>query len=189
MTKPKLIELVWLGSTAVLLLGCRVQTPALGFVLAGHPGLETGIYQDLGTWEELLGPPKTVQQKDGGTTLFYWPEEGIAVFAHPLYEGQYRSKPARKRKVTSVIIPLRKSIRPGLLPIGEDIWLQFDRLLDLGDYASRLADLAPQVAAPGPAFVDLVSGPLRKTTERVHFRGTEPTILEIRDTWWLSHYD
>jgi len=187
--KPKRIVLIWLAGTALLLFGCRIRTPALDMVLASHPGLETGIYQDLGTWEEVLGPAKTVQQADGGTTLFYWPDEGIAVFTHPLYEGQYRGKPDRKRKVTSVIIPLRRSIRPEFLPIGEGVWLQFDRLVDLGDYPSRLADLAPEVAASDPAFVDLVSGPFRRTTERAQFRGSEPTLVEIRDTWLLSHYD
>jgi hypothetical protein len=187
--KPKRIVLIWLAGTALLLSGCRLRSPALDVVLTSYPGLETGIYQDLGTWEEVLGPSRTVKQADGGTTIFYWPEEGVVVFTHPLYQGQYRRKPARERKVTSVIIPLRRSIRPDSLPVAEGVSLELDTLLDLGDYPRRLADLTPEVAAPDRAFVDLVSGPFRKTTERVHFRGTEPTSVEIRDTWWLSHYD
>jgi len=187
--KPKRIALVWLGGTALLLFGCRIRTPALDVVLASHPGLETGIYEDLGTWEEVLGPSRTIEQADGGTTIHCWPEKGIAVFTHPLYEGQYRGTPERKRKVTSIIIPLRRSIRPDFLPIGEGVSLELDRLLDLGDYPSHLADLAPQIASSDPAFVDLVSGPFRRTTERARFRGSEPTLIEVRDTWWLSHYD
>ena len=64
------------------------------------------LLTEIEQWERIFGNPKTLEQRDGGNTFFYWPEQGIAVFTHPLFEGQYRRKERKDWKVTSIIIPL-----------------------------------------------------------------------------------
>lgn len=168
---------------------CEARTPALVTAMESYPALGMGIYEDLSQWEAVLGEPQTVPQADGGTTFFYWPQRGIAVFTHPLYEGQFDGKEKEEWKVTSVILPLRKSFHPSFLPVEDEVVVRFDQLMDL---RRSPPDVAPsrQPTREGDAdYVDLVSSPMRKTVERLHVLDGEPIAIEIRDTWWLSRYD
>lgn len=175
--------------TGTLVSACSSRTPSLEVVLEEYPELRPGIYEELGRWEQVLGAPQTVRQPDGAHTFFYWPDHGIAVFTHPLYEGQYRSKQREARKVTSVILPLKGAFAPSFLPVEENIVIQFDRLLELPrDSAERLRRAESPVSDPCH-HVDIVSSPWLKPTERLHVCDGQPVAVEVRDTWWLSHYD
>jgi hypothetical protein len=178
-----------LVGSCLLLTACQTRTPALELVLDRYPDLGSGIYEKLSRWEEVLGEPETVPQADGGTTFFYWPERGIAVFTHPLYEGQYRGKEQEERTVTSVILPLRKSFRPGFLPVEDEVVVRFDQLLDTRRFLPDSTPSRPPTRSGDTAYVDLISSPFRKTVERLHLVDGEPIAIEIRDTWWLSRYD
>ena len=188
--KLRLSPLFFLGMLGVLLTSCSVQTPALRVVVERYPGLGSGIYEDLATWEAALGQPHTVYQSDGGQTFFYWPERGVAVFTHPQYEGQYRRRPLLRREVTSVIIPLRQSFHPYFLPVPKGTTIRFDHLLDLDSASWRSVPSRDDGRPSGPWHQDIVRASLlRKTIERVHFEGREPVAIEVRDAWWFSHYD
>jgi hypothetical protein len=176
-------------TAGLLCTACESRTPALDVAMEAYPALGIGIYEDLSRWEAVLGKPETVPQKDGGTTFFYWPDRGIAVFTHPLYERQAEHKDRGERTVTSVILPLRKSFHPSFLPVEDEVVVRFDQLMDL---RRSPPDVAPsrQPTREGDAdYVDLVSSPMRKTVERLHVLDGEPIAIEIRDTWWLSRYD
>lgn len=157
--------------------------------MEAYPALGMGIYEDLGRWEAVLGVPETVPQADGGTTFFYWPERGIAVFTHPQYESQFQHEDREERKVTSVILPLRRSFHPSFLPLDDHVEVQFTELLDLQHVLPDLSSTHREAKSAETAQVDLVSSPLRKTIERLHLVDGEPIAIEVRDTWWLSHYD
>lgn len=180
---------IWLGLAALLLCSsCGRTTPTMELVLQEFPDLEAGIYEELRLWKTVLGEPRTVPQLDNGPTFFYWPEHGIAVFTHPLYQGQYRRKGVDDRKVTSVILPLRSSLQPAFLPIAEDVSIHFDRLLQV-EASLKAPPTREDEASQGGSHIDLPSSRLSKTLERVHFWDSTLVALEIRDVWWLSHYD
>ena len=116
-----------------------------------------------------------------------WPDPGA--FTHPLYEGQFREKRTPERIVTSVIVPLQKSFHPDFLPVADDLTIHFDKLLDLEPVLPPSTLVRHQSSQDGGAGVDLVSSPLRRTVERLHLEDGQPIAIEIRDVWWLSHYD
>jgi hypothetical protein len=152
--------------------------------------LGEGIYETLGRWESVLGEAETVTQADGGHTFFYWPESGVGVFTHPLYEGQFRRTPLPNRRVTSVVLPLQEDLHLQFLPIAGEQAIHFDRLLNLQHVASRIQEVSRVDIHPdGLCYIDLVASPLRKTVERLHYQDGEASAIEIRDDWWLSHYD
>lgn len=157
-------------------------------VLLEYPALGDGIHEKLGLWKEVLGEPRTVPQLDNGPAFFYWPEHGIAVFTHPLYQGQYRRKGVDDRRVTSIILPVRRSLQPTFLPIAEDAFIHFDRLLQV-EASLKALPLREKWPSRVGSQIDFRSSRLAKTVERVHFRDSTPVAVEIRDVWWLSHYD
>lgn len=172
---------------ALFLVACSSRTPVLDAVLDAHAGLGSGVYEEMGRWERVLGRAETVLQTDGGETFFYWPADGVAAFTHPHYEGQHRSRRRHELRVTSVIVPLQESIQLHFLPIAEDEVIRFNRLLDLEGPAFSVLRSG---VSPGPAgSVDLVASPTRRTVERLHFVDGEPVAVEVRDSWWWSHYD
>jgi hypothetical protein len=86
------------------------------------------LLTEIEQWERIFGNPKTLEQRDGGNTFFYWPEQGIAVFTHPLFEGQYRRKERKDWKVTSIIIPLTKTIKSDFLSLNRDQFIYFQNI-------------------------------------------------------------
>jgi hypothetical protein len=90
---------------------------------------EINLGDTLGKWTNALGTPKTIDQEDGGHTFFYWPDKGIGVFCHPLYKGQYESKPEHAWKVTSIFIPLHTNIHPRIPPTKPDARISFAKVL------------------------------------------------------------
>lgn len=187
--RAKEVLLALVSTTVLLFTSCQARTPTLTRVLEAYPGLGTGIYEELGRWEEVLGAPSTVPQADEAETFFYWPEHGLGVFTHPLYEGQFRRRQRPERTVTSVIVPVRKSFHPEFLPVSEGVTVHFYQLLNLDRSVPSSRARSRQPRQHRPSHVDLVSSPLRKTVERLHLRDGEPVAVEIRDVWWLSHYD
>jgi hypothetical protein len=147
------------------------------------------MYEELSRWEAALGAPKTVSQADEGQTFFYWPEHGIGVFTHPLYESQFRSKQQEDRRVTSVILPLQHTLQPSFLPVADDLVIRFDEVMDLQGLLPDSSTNGQKERLDGASHIDLVSSPFRKTAERLYFRNGEPIAIEIRDVWWFSHYD
>jgi hypothetical protein len=93
----------------------------------GFPDLGPG--SALRAWTNALGSPATVPQRDEGTTFFYWPQHGIAVFCHPHFMGQYRQRMPSDWVVTSVFIPVRLSVKPTLPPTDDARLIVFSKLL------------------------------------------------------------
>ncbi len=83
----------------------------------------------LATWTSALGNPSVVSQEDGGNTFFYWPNQGVGVFCHPLYWGQYERRKQPDWVVTSVFIPLQTNLHPRIPPVKSDMRIDFTKLL------------------------------------------------------------
>jgi hypothetical protein len=87
------------------------------------------IGSPLQVWTNALGQPSTVTQSDGGNTFFYWQDRGIAVFCHPLYQGQYDRRKRPDWIVTSIFVPLQTNLHPRIPPVHYDTRITFTRLL------------------------------------------------------------
>lgn len=184
------------------LLGCaeRPEAELMNQLRKLHPGIGPGLYAPLSTWSETLGSPEWVDQLDGGHTYFYWPQHGIAVFTHPQFSGQYSRRDESARIVTSVIFPLRNEITPAVPPMDRGKVVRFEHLVPLrlgGKLISQLTmeDLRSVGIAPassskqGTGQIAPISI-LERASMLLHTsEAGEPAELEIRDTWWLSHYD
>lgn len=83
----------------------------------------------LANWTNVLGSPSVVMQEDGGNTFFYWPNQGVAVFCHPLYRGQYTRREQPNWVVTSILIPLETNVHPRIPPVKLDTQIVFTKLL------------------------------------------------------------
>jgi hypothetical protein len=82
----------------------------------------------LRDWTNTLGRPSVVQQRDGANTFFYWPEKGVGVFCHPLFQGQYRLRKEPEWIVTSIFIPLLTNLHPRIPPVAEETRINFRTL-------------------------------------------------------------
>jgi len=80
-------------------------------------------------WTSALGTPSTVPQRDSANTFFYWPEKGVAVFCHPLYLGQFKSRNRQNWTVTSILIPVRRIVRPSIPPVDSLQLIEFSHLI------------------------------------------------------------
>jgi hypothetical protein len=70
-----------------------------------------------------------VSQEDGANTFFYWPNQGVGVFCHPLYRGQYDRMRQPDWVVTFVLLPLRTSVHPRITPVKSNTRIAFTKLL------------------------------------------------------------
>lgn len=84
-----------------------VSNPLLSAMERQLAPLNLGLYSSLGEWEAHFGPAVSIEQADGINSFFYWPDHGLAVFCHPLFETQHRRQSLRELQVTSILIPLR----------------------------------------------------------------------------------
>ena len=129
----------------------------------------------LEDWKKELGEPETVKQLDNGKTFFYWPQKGIAIFTHPQYEAQYEKLRENKRKVTSVIIPLNKEIKP-IVPVEEGTFAKFENILNLNTEKR-------EVKQNKEKFIEL-----RSSNYSVSLRMYE-NFIEVREDNFFSWYD
>lgn len=163
-----------------------------------YHGKGVKILSEIQMWEKNYGNPKTITQKDGGKTFFYWPEQGIAVFTHPLYEGQYRRKEPKHWKATSIIIPLTKTIRSEFLSLNSGQLIYFENLsvLKVNGHFLTTYDL-PKLKRlylfsfkNKNGFIELANIPfLSPVLIRVYLEKNEPTKIEIRENNIFSWYD
>jgi len=80
-------------------------------------------------WTNALGSPSVVSQEDGGNTFFYWANQGVGVFCHPLYRGQYERRRQPDWVVTSVFLPLQTNVHPRIPPVKSNMRIGFTKLL------------------------------------------------------------
>jgi hypothetical protein len=165
-------------------LGSELLTQLDGY----YPGLQGGIYQKLSVWEKVLGEPLTVPQKDGGHTYFYWPEAGIAAFAHPLFRGQYARRSENDRIVTSVIIPVERKVHPTVPPVDDSLIVEFARLSvairEVSSFRLTVGTRSAQVVEERG-----LCGPFSKTETLFHYVDGRLSEIEMRDHWIFSRYD
>lgn len=193
-----------LALLALLLPSCgRSPANELLLQIEGQRGGESAplFLGPLSTWGRTFGVPATIPQADGGTTFFYWPDSGIGAFAHPLYEAQHRRREQPDYTITSVVVPLRKTVRPIVAPAGETRFISFTRLmlLDVGgrpagsltasDWAGFGAEIVPPPGSrAGKRRARAAIGP--SVLLQVHLsEGGEPELLEIRENSLFSRYD
>lgn len=156
------------------------------------------MLSEIQLWEKNFGSPKTIDQSDGGNTFFYWPEQGIAAFTHPLYEGQYRRKERKDWKVTSIIIPLTKTIRSDFLSLNSGELIYFENLSDIkvNGYFLTTYDL-PKLKRlylfsfiTKDGYIELANIPfLSPILIRVYLENNEPVKIEIRENNIFLWYD
>ena len=158
------------------------------------------MLSEIQIWEKNFGSPKTIDQRDGGNTFLYWAEQGIAVFAHPLYEGQYRRKNPKHWKVTSIIIPLKKTISSDFLSLNSGQLIHFENFSDIkvNGYFLTTYDL-PKLKRlylfsfkneNKNDFIELANIPFLSPIQiRVYLENNEPAIIEIRENNFFSWYD
>jgi hypothetical protein len=166
---------LFLASVAALS-GCSPRGgPAYALVeeiSRANPEMPPLLYSTVGAWEKAFGAARCTNQRDGGTTFFYWPTKGFGIFAHSNYQAQYRHRTRAEWKVTSFILFTKRGVSPLSVPVAPDTQLQFERLqairflgrpidaLDLPYLASALGAKLP--TAPG-------------------------SVLEIPEHWTWSH--
>lgn len=155
------------------------------------------ILSEIYIWEKNFGNPKTLEQRDGGNTFFYWPEQGIAVFTHPLFEGQYRRKERKDWKVTSIIIPLTKTIKSNFLSLNRDQLIYFQNINDIkiNDRFLTTYDLISLkrlylFSFNNNGFIELTNIPFLSPIQiRVYLEKDKPVMIEIRENNVFSWYD
>jgi hypothetical protein len=189
-----------LGIFLIIIL-CKIvlfRNPILeGFYSKYH---ENGLkmLSEIQMWEKNFGNPKTLEQRDGGNTFFYWSEQGVAVFTHPLYEGQYRRKERKDWKVTSIIIPLTKTIRSDFLSLNSGQLIYFENLSDIkvnGFFLStydlpKLKRLYLFSFKTKDGYIELVNIPfLSPILIRIYLENNKPAKIEIRENNIFSWYD
>lgn len=191
--------LVILGIFLIIIL-CKIvlfRNPILeGFYSKYHKkGLK--MLSEIQMWEKTFGSPKTLEQRDGGNTFFYWPEQGIAVFTHPLFEGQYRRKERKDWKVTSIIIPLTKNIKSNFLSLNRDQLIYFQNINGIKIYDRFLAtyDLISLkrlylFSFNNNGFIELTNIPFLSPIQiRLYLEKDKPVMIEIRENNVFSWYD
>lgn len=158
-----------------------------------------GLLTRLEEWETHFGPAETVEQADGGETFFFWPEHGISVFTHPHYEGQARNRSRGDLRVTSIIVPIQRTLHPQVPPVREGILVEYEKLLDLEIQGRSLLDWTAEDSVAGGArggtggeFLELQPGLcqiLSGIRVRVYLAEDRPSELEIREARVFSWYD
>ena len=101
------------GVVALALAGCLPQTSlnvVESEVINRLGATELVIGSRLCEWTKHLGDPALIEQKDKGNTFFYWPDWGVAVFCHPLFQKQYEHKKREDWVVTNILIPLTNTV-------------------------------------------------------------------------------
>lgn len=170
-------------------------------VFVGRQGLS--VLSTLGHWEEAFGPSQVIQQADGGHTFFYWPYHGIAVFTHPLYRGQFERAPGRPRewKVTSIIIPVKKHVRPHVPPVKGDTRVAFKHLATITlrgkpIHEVTISDLRQlylfsREITPGTILLSNIPilGEIAYPNVRVYMTTDGIDEIEVSHTDWLLEYD
>ena len=206
MTRNRLLVVTLLAAAAVsagvlsAALAVASRNRLLEAVQSRLGGGGLGLLSPLGLWEARLGPAKTIPQEDGGNTYFYWPEHGIAVFAHPHYHGQYARQPREEWRVTSIAIPLEIHLHPHVPPVAETVQVHFERLLDLDIDGRPLRGMGrAEIASHYWAQQDEYGGscvltafPIRAlsaTLTRLFFRDGQIQEIEIRENRLFAWYD
>lgn len=83
------------------------------------------LLTEVKSWVKQFGPAQQLQDEIFNNFI-YWPREGIAVLASPLYEAQGRRiKNRASRLVTSIFVPCRKTLPAGAFSIYIDASLTF----------------------------------------------------------------
>lgn len=167
-TVPKLILLLALPIVIVLLL-YQPRHKALEKLIASRlPASNLQLGTTLTNWIATLGQPSTIPQLDADHTLLTWPQWGVAVVCHPLYQGQYGSLPPPMWTITSIILPVRQQIPALIVPAEPGTMLNFQTNL-----------LSSEEAA---SFIGRKVG--------TAFQGTNLSALTIEkpDSWW-GDYD
>lgn len=97
----------------------------------GHPELRVGV--TVSNWISALGDPHIVPEEFDIRSFYYWPDSGVAVFAHPNYLGQFRHLAPEAWEVTSIYIPVRSNCSILVPTHGEQSVLSFRKLLFSSD--------------------------------------------------------
>ncbi len=84
---------------------------------------------DFRTWTNTLGIPDEVDQIDSAHTFFYWPNKGIAIFCHPLYNGQYKNKPKEAWNATSIFVVANTNEFPDIRPVKSASEIRFQNVV------------------------------------------------------------
>lgn len=123
-----LLVLVLIVGTGIWL---SFKNPLLDAVVQALGDDRVTLLSPLKVWIEHLGEPLTVPQLDDGTTIYYWPSRGIAVFTHPHYQDQYRRIDRLERQVTFIMLPLQQKIHPPLGITAPEVTLNYETLLNV----------------------------------------------------------
>ncbi|MCL6592213.1 MAG: hypothetical protein K6U80_19985 [Firmicutes bacterium] len=185
----------------LLVTGCLISfnEPILDSFEQEYSKSGLNILTPLEIWEKQFGSASVIPQKDGGHTYFYWPKKGIAVFTHPHYEAQYRRKERSKRKVTSIIIPLKKTIKPRIVPVEDDLIISFDQLTNLEINGHRITNMSLseiknlyRFTKKSDNFIEMSNFPiisLAPILTTVYIDNNEPTQIEIEINRLFDWYD
>lgn len=199
--KRKTIIIIVFLVIAILFIGIieASQNPLLNAVADALQNNKLTLWSPLSVWIDNLGEPQTIDQLDGGHTFFYWPSSGIAVFTHPHYKGQYKRKASNEWQITSIIIPLRKSVHPRIPPVSINTTIEFDSLLNLVFDGKELCQM--QVSeiknlynfnnAKQPNIIEISNFPfpIIFAYAKLHLKEGRVELIELTHKDWLGWYD
>ncbi len=136
MNRFLIIVIIVCSTSAVVLTGCKRRSinDAVAAEVSrrlGHPELRVGVA--VSNWVSALGDPRVVPEEYGIKAFYYWPDSGVAVFAHPNYLGQFHHLAPEAWEVTSIYIPVRSNCSILIPTRGKQSALYFHKMLFSSD--------------------------------------------------------